>query len=189
MSRELTTQKDISLSARLDKAFSVLGEYNLNGALPKHLFDCTPQIPENQCKEIVSIVEAVMEPSGNVPELNDTALALVGAFPDHGKHDTNIYLSHLIFLLSEYNQAVHEKAIFNLVRSKKFLPSISEVEEELQNVRGKWKLAKLSAEKNLRRLEAKKQTKEKFTDEERTANKEKFDNLIAGVFGTKTERE
>lgn len=185
---KLTIQDDDKMSARLDRAFNLLGD-RLDGSLPANRLNQLEPIPEQQCHAIIEIVNNLDVPAGNIPELNDTAIALVGAFPDHGKHDSNIYLSHLIMLLAEFPIDTHQKAILNLVRSCRFLPSICEVEKALGEVRGKWLMAKLAANKSLKRLEKAKPPEKTYTDEERAANKAKFDKLIAETFAKGKKRD
>lgn len=157
---QLTTQTHAEACKRFEEAFKLWGDHFSKLGDQDH----KKIMPANQCVAIIEIVDQVLTPACNmvtIDDLRQKAIRLTGAFADLGKHDKKTYLATIAEVLSEYPIATHDKAIKKLIRNCNHLPTIAELDAALSEQKGRYMIAKLKAESDLKKHRREKELKER----------------------------
>ncbi len=158
--KKLTTQSHNEACKRFEDAYKLWGDHfsKLGDQDHKNI------MPSNQCAAIIEIVDQVLTPSSDVVTIDDLkqkAIRLTGSFADLGKHDKKTYLATIAEVLSEYPIATHDKAIKKIIRTCQHLPTIAEIDAALAEQKGRYMIAKLKAESDLKKHRRAQELKER----------------------------
>lgn len=157
---QLTTQSHNEACKRFEDAYKLWGDHFSKLGDQDH----KKIMPEKQCVAIIGIVDQVLIPASDmvtIDDLKQKAIRLTGSFADLGKHHKKTYLATIAEVLSEYPIATHDKAIKKLIRTCQHLPTIAEIDAALAEQKGRYMIAKLKAESDLKKHRRAQELKER----------------------------